>query len=326
MRPASLLAPSLAPLSLAGLLLFGVGCSNEAESSNRLTVVTSVSPITDVVRQIGGSEIELVGLIPEGTDSHTYELPPSAAKTLVRADVVILNGLNLETKVEKLASSVAETTEIVRLADRTTAKNERIFDTSFPVEHGDPNPHAWMDPGITSRYATLIEAELSMRAPEFRALFTRRLQRFSQVLNSLDAAISEASTTIPEAQRKLLTYHDSFPYFARRYGFTVIGAIQPADFSEPSPREITRLIAQLSEERVPAIFGSEVFPSPVVGQIRREAGVDVVSNLRDDDLPGDSGPAHSYVGMMLENARTIVTALGGDPTPLDRVPPSETLR
>ena len=98
----------------------------------------------------------------------------------------------------------------------------------------------------------------------------------------------------------------------------VIGALQPSDFSQPSAREVAGLINQVRDSGVPAIFGSAVFPSDVMEQIAKESGADFVDQLRDDDLPGAPGdPLHSYLGMMLTNARVIVTALGGDASALD---------
>ncbi len=131
--------------------------------------------------------------------------------------------------------------------------------------------------------------------------------------------------TIPPSQRKLVTYHDSFAYFAPRYGMQVVGAVQPADFKEPSGPEVAAIIDQLRREHVPAIFGSEVFPSTVLDEIGREAGVHYVTTLRDDDLPGNPDePQHTYVGMMLEDVRTMVLALGGRPTALDGIPAANT--
>src|SRR5206468_4461567 len=127
--------------------------------------------------------------------------------------------------------------------------------------------------------------------------------------------IQAAVDTIPEPDRVLLTYHDSFAYFARHYGLRVIGAIQPADFAEPSAKEVAALIDQIRREHVPAIFGSEVFPSPVLAQIAQESGVKYEASLRDDDLPGDvGGPDHSYVWLIVYDVRTMVSDLGGDPS------------
>ena len=143
----------------------------------------------------------------------------------------------------------------------------------------------------------------------------------------MDEAIAAATQTIPEAHRKLITYHDSFPYFAPRYGLEVIGAIQPSDFSEPSPREVADLIAQVRSAGVPAIFGSEVFPSEVLATIADEAGAVQVSTLSDDDLPGEPGdPENTLVAMMVENVRTMVAALGGDASALDGFDTSSTWR
>ncbi len=113
----------------------------------------------------------------------------------------------------------------------------------------------------------------------------------------------------------MLTYHDSWAYFAPLYGMTVVGAIQPSDFAEPSARELVEIIEQLKAEQVPAIFGSEVFASPVLEQIARETGATYVDDLRDDDLPGQPGDDnHSYFGLMAENLRIMAEALGGDPS------------
>ena len=156
--------------------------------------------------------------------------------------------------------------------------------------------------------------------PDNASAYQTNAAAYLTVLNTLDQAVQTAVDTIPPANRVLLTYHDSFAYFAHHYGMRVIGAIQPSDFSEPSAQEVAALIDQIKSEHVPAIFGSEVFPSPVLQQIASETGVTYEDTLRDDDLPGDLGqPEHSYVGLILYDVRTMVSDLGGDPTALDAV-------
>jgi ABC-type Zn uptake system ZnuABC Zn-binding protein ZnuA len=158
----------------------------------------------------------------------------------------------------------------------------------------------------------LIRDQLSQLDPDHKTLYHDKAARLLTELTHLDRCIAAAVDTIPASQRKLLTYHDSWPYFARRYGMTVVGAIQPANFAEPSPREVARMIDQLRTEKVPAIFGSEVFPSKVMEKIAREARVRYVTSLRDDVLPGIPGePQHSYIGMMVANIATMVSALDG---------------
>ncbi len=129
----------------------------------------------------------------------------------------------------------------------------------------------------------------------------------------LDESIRASAATVPPENRKLLTYHDSWAYFADRYGMEVIGAAQPSDFSEPSAREVAGLIDQLKDLSLPAVFGSEVFPSPVLETIARESGAKFVDKLRDDDLPGGPGdPRHSYLGLMQQNMEIMIPALGGN--------------
>jgi ABC-type Zn uptake system ZnuABC Zn-binding protein ZnuA len=123
---------------------------------------------------------------------------------------------------------------------------------------------------------------------------------------------------VPEANRKLLTYHDSWAYWAREYGFTVIGAVQASDFSDPSPQDVADLIDQIRDENVPAVFGSEVFPSAVLEQIANESGAEFVDALRDDEPPGaERSVEHTYYGMLKKDMQIMLGALGGDPTIFD---------
>ena len=131
--------------------------------------------------------------------------------------------------------------------------------------------------------------------------------------------------SVPAANRKLLTYHDSWAYWAREYGFTVIGAVQASDFSDPSPQEVARLVQQIRAEKVPAVFGSEVFPSPVLEQIAKESGATFVDQLRDDEPPGPAtDPGHTYVGMLKKDMQVMIGALGGDPTIFDPLAVTDT--
>jgi ABC-type Zn uptake system ZnuABC Zn-binding protein ZnuA len=184
-----------------------------------------------------------------------------------------------------------------------------------------------MNPLYALKYAELIRDTLSeMDAPN-AAYYSENTERFRARIMDLDKAIFATVATIPEQNRKLLTYHDSFAYFAPRYGFTVIGAIQPSDFAEPSPREVAALIEQIKATGVPAIFGSEVFPSTVLEQIGRETGVRYYDTLRDDDPPGEPGsPENTYVGMLQYDLQQMALALGGQTDPIDGFDPTNTFQ
>jgi ABC-type Zn uptake system ZnuABC Zn-binding protein ZnuA len=294
----------------------------------QLNVVTSVSPITNIVKNIGGDRIKLTGLIPEGINSHTYELVPSDRIKIENANLVIIDGLNLEGNIEravKQAQSKNHQLQLLKLGDNTITKNQWIFDFSFPKERGDPNPHLWLNIEYAMKFANITRIKLIELDPQNVDYYSSNAERYLLILKKLDKAIIQSINTVPPQNRKLLTYHDSWAYFAPRYGMTVIGAVQPSDFGEPTPREVARLIEQIRAERVPAIFASEVFQSKVVDQIAREANVKIVETLSDDDLPGEPGdPVHTYVGMMLENMRNMLVPLGGNVAALNYINPMDT--
>ncbi|MCB0191525.1 MAG: zinc ABC transporter substrate-binding protein [Anaerolineae bacterium] len=283
--------------------------------NGNLNVVTTVSPITNIIYSIGGDRINLSGIVPEGTNSHTFEPAPSDASKLAQADLIFVNGLNLELPTLKLAeANKKDEAEIILLGEQTITPDEYVYDFSFPKEAGSPNPHLWTNPLYALRYAEIARDALVERDPTNADYYNQNYETFKTRIEALDQTIKDAINSIPPNNRKLLTYHDSWAYFAPRYGVTVIGAIQPADFSEPSAREMADLITQLRQENVPAIFGSEVFPSPVLDQIAKEAGVEYIDTLRDDDLPDQPGdPNHSYLGLMVEDVRIMAKALGGNP-------------
>jgi ABC-type Zn uptake system ZnuABC Zn-binding protein ZnuA len=289
-----------------------------------LNVVSTVAPITSIIENIGGNKIGLTGIIPEGINSHTFEPVPSDVKILAQADLLIANGLDLEIPTLNLArANMKKGAALLLLGEKTISEKEYIYDFSFPKEHGHPNPHLWLNPQHTIRYATLIRDELIRLDPNNTSAYEANAAAFLKKLEILDQAILDSVKTIPENNRRLLTYHDSWPYFARRYGFQIIGAVQPSDFSDPSPREVMRLIDQLRKEKVPAVFGSEVFPSPVLEQIAREGKTRYIDKLRDDELPGQPGdPQHSYIGMMVENLTVMFEALGGSGAALKKIDPA----
>ncbi|MGH9227087.1 MAG: metal ABC transporter substrate-binding protein [Acidimicrobiales bacterium] len=299
----------------------GGGEPSVLAAGKRLQVVTTVAPITSIVANVGGDLIDLSGVVPEGTNSHTFEPPPSAARVLSQADVIFLNGLQLEDPTQELAEENGKRgSEIVHLGDRTVAPDEYLYDFSFPRSGGKPNPHAWTNPPMAKQYARIAADTFSRRDPTNAGAYRANYDRFAVRVDELDRAMATATATLAPERRKLLTYHDAYAYFARHYGWTVIGAIQPSSFEEPTAREVADLITQVRREGVPAIFGSEVFPSPVLAQIGREAGVRYVDVLRDDDLPGKPGdPDHSWLGLMRFDYVTMVEALGGDASALKAV-------
>ncbi|WON73420.1 metal ABC transporter substrate-binding protein [Nitrosospira sp. Is2] len=295
------------------LVLLALPFCNRAYGDNakKPIVVTTVAPITNMVRNIGADYVTVTGIVPDGTDSHTFEPVPTDAKLLASADLIIVNGLDLELPTVKLAEKVkGKETAILQLGNRALPREDWRYDFSFPREHGHPNPHLWPNIALAMRYAEIIRDGLIELDPAHKEGYVANAAEYLSKLRKLDKAISDCVRSIPENNRKLVTYHDSFAYFAPRYGMKVVAAIQPSDFSEPRPREVIRIIKQIKKENVPAIFGSEVFPSKVMEQIARETGVKFVDQLSDDELPG--APRNSFIGMMANNMTIMTGALGGN--------------
>ena len=344
----------------------------------RLRVVASISPVTNIVYNIGGDRIDLDGILPPGVDPHTFEPRPSDAVKLAQADLIFVNGMGLDESTMKLAqANLQEGSEIIQLAAAVAEPDELIYGLEHHHGHGEeeghdvdedghaeeeghddddegghaeeeghddddeeghaeeddredddehddgekgaPDPHLLLDPNFVIRYAKVVCVNLAAHDPDNDEFYRANLDEFTARLLALDEAIRATTATIPAENRRLLTYHDSFGYFGRRYGYTIVGAIQPADAFEPSAQEVAALIEQLRAEGVPAIFGSALFSADVLEQISRETGA-AVSSLLDEDLPGVPGdPEHTYIGMMVENMRTLARSLGGDPSLMDGV-------
>lgn len=303
----------VAALALVACSSSGGNEDSQSGSADMLRVVSTVSPITSLVENIGGPRIRLDGIVPEGVNSHTFEPAPSVARVISQADLIVLNGLFLEEpSLEMAKANKKPDAVILPLGDNAITRAEWVFDFSFPESDGHPNPHLWTSPILALKYAELIRDELSTMDPNNASYYAANYEKLKTRIEDLDRRIAEVVETIPPENRKLLTYHDSFPFFASRYGMEIIGAVQPSDFTEPSAREVANLIDQIRATKVPAVFGSEVFPSPVMEQIAREGGTQFVDELRDDDLPGShGGPRHTYIGLMVSNMEIMAPPLGG---------------
>lgn len=313
----------LAAALILSLTACSSGSSNDSasEADTRPLIATTVSPITSIAASIAGDCARIEGIVPEGTNSHTFEPSPQVAELLSNADLILVNGLKLEDPTIDMAqTNKKESTQIVEIGTLVLPEADYIYDFSFPKEEGKPNPHLWTDPGYAIKYAGVIRDQLSELDPDCAANYAANFATFEQQANELAAAVSADQQSVPAGNLKLLTYHDAYAYFAKDFGWTVVGALQPNDFADPSPSEVARLIDQVNAENVTTIFGSEVFPSAVLEEVGRATGARYEDSLRDDDLPGAPGEAeHSWLGLMKYNYRTMVSGLGGTPTQLDAI-------
>ena len=183
--------------------------SNQEEVvlEDKLNVVTSVAPITNIVQNIGGDKINLVGLVPEGVNSHTFELKPSDTIKIHDADLLIIDGLNLETNVEKIAENVISKNpnniQLLKLGDKTISKEDWVFDFSFPKEKGDPNPHLWLNVEYAMNFANLTRDKLIEMDPSNSQYYIDNSNKYTTLLKQLDTGIKKSVETIPLENRKI---------------------------------------------------------------------------------------------------------------------------
>ena len=309
---------ALVAIGASALVLTACSSSTDDDSraseSGKVLVATTVSPITSIVSRVGGDCVEIRGIVPEGTNSHTFEPAPSVAALLSDADVVFINGLKLEDPTLAMAeANMRDDAELIELGTIALPEEDYIFDFSFPEEEGKPNPHLWTDPTYAIEYAEIVREVLSERDPECADQMQENFDAFAAQANELADAVRADQQTVPEGGLKLVTYHDAYAYFADNFGWDVVGAVQPSDFADPTPSEVVTLIEQIRAEGVPTIFGSEVFPSDVLEEVGNETGVRYEQSLRDDDLPGEPGDDdHSWLGLMQYNFATMIEGLGGE--------------
>ncbi len=294
-----LLAASLA--ACAGTTASPAGSTGDG--GGPLVVVTTTTVFADMIRQVGGPNVTVTSLVPKGGDVHTFEPRPADVQAVAAAQLLVMNGLGLDDWLEKTITNAAVAgTPVVKLG--VDLPGVALLPGEDP---GTQNPHLWMDVTYGQAYVDRIAAALEAADPSDAAGFESRTASYKARLVALDASIRSKVATIPEANRRLVTFHDAFPYFAREYGITIVGVAVEAPGQDPSASYTAKLIDAIKAAGVRAIFSESQFPTKLVDQLAAETGAKVVANLYDDSL-GDP-PIDSYEGVMSWDVDQLVEAL-----------------
>jgi ABC-type Zn uptake system ZnuABC Zn-binding protein ZnuA len=277
--------------------------SADGSSGRAVVVVTTTTVFADMIRQVGGPDVRVTSLVPRGGDVHTFEPKPADVQAVARAQLVVMNGLGLDGWLRKTITNAAVTgTPVVELG--LDLPGVVLLPGEDP---GTQNPHLWMDVTYAGVYVDRIAAALTTADPTDAAGFEARRTAYRARLAALDASIRARIATVPEADRRLVTFHDAFPYFAREYGIAIVGVAVEAPGQDPSAAYTAQLIDTIRAAGVKAIFSEAQFPTKLVDQLAAETGTKVVANLYDDSV-GDP-PIDSYEGVMNWDVDQLVSAL-----------------
>jgi ABC-type Zn uptake system ZnuABC Zn-binding protein ZnuA len=307
MRPYPLPRLSLKPVAivLVSLGLVLGACSSGAAASPsgaaRLNVVATTTVFADIVRNVGGDRISVDSIIPAGAGPEDYEPKPDDAKKLANADLIVSNGVGLDDFLDGLIDAAGEGSA-ARL----------VFGDGLDtiLVDGQPNPHFWLDPSIVAdHYVPAIAAKLIELDPAGKATYDVNSAAYAAQVRQLDEANKAALEKIPPANRKLVTSHDAFPYFARHYGFEIIGVILQNVGQEPTSAELAQLIEKVKAAHVRAVFSEAQFSPELAQALADEAGVTQVVTTLYNDTVGPP-PADTYLKLMEWNVNEIVKALG----------------
>jgi ABC-type Zn uptake system ZnuABC Zn-binding protein ZnuA len=276
-----------------------------------LQVVATTNIVGDVVSQVGGDQIELTTLMGIGIDPHTYVPTPSHTAALHDAHVVFANGAGLEANLEEMFDSAGGDAIHVHvshgLEHRELAAGSEGAEHAH--EHEDIDPHIWFDVQNVIHWTESIEFTLSALDPGRAPVYRANAQAYVQELEALDAWVVEQVATIPEANRRLVTNHPVFGYFADRYGLEQLGAVYPLNPSaEPSAQDIAALEDTISEYGVPAVFGESTVNPKLAEQVAEDTGVRLVP-LYTGSLGEPGSGADTYILLIRYDVSAIVDAL-----------------
>lgn len=292
--------------ALIGLLvavgLAACGADTTGSSSARISVVATTTHVADLVRNVAGDGVEVRGLLAPNADPHGFDPRPSDVRSLIEAELVLASGGDPDQWVDELVDSAGTDTPVVRLIEHVTT-----------IGGSDPDPHWWQDPRNAIAAVAEIERRLTAADPEGAARYRRNAVAYARRIERLDREIARCMESVPSAQRKLVTTHDAFGYFARRYDIEVIGAAIPSlsTQAQPSAGDTARLVRQIRAERVSAVFAESGVNPKLERAVAAEAGARVGRPLWADALGPKGSSGATYLEATTANAQALLEGFTG---------------
>lgn len=309
------------------------GCSAlpDPNDNGLLNVVATTTQVGDFAREVGGERIHLTTLLSPGASAHAFEPTQADMVALAQADVLVINGLNLESFVDDAVATSGFTGTIVDASvglhldtdsagSAETAATDADHDHEHEGEHGSVNPHIWTSPMMAAEMVDTIAAGLSKAAPQQKADFTRNAAAYDAKLALLDSWIAQNIAQVPKSERLFVSGHNSLAYYLDQYGIQFVGSLLPSfeDNAEPSVGEITKLIDTINTLGVKAIFVESSMNPKIAERIAEQTDAVLIEHdvLYADSLGAADSGAETYLAATIHNTKTIVTAWGYQPLPL----------
>ncbi|MGK9167325.1 metal ABC transporter substrate-binding protein [Inquilinus limosus] len=304
---AGLLGLSLAALSLPAM------------AAEKLSVVTSITILADMVRQVGGADVEVRSLVGPNGDAHVYEPTPQDAEAMAKADLVVVNGLELEGWMDRLVAASGTKAKVVVASEGVPtlhAEEEGHEAHEAHESHNDEghdheglDPHAWNSAANGAIYAANIAKALEAADPAHAATYQANGAKYVAELKDLDAWARREVATIPEGKRKVITSHDAFGYLGAAYGIEFHAPVGFSTESEASAGDIAKLIDQIKSEHIKAVFIENATDPRLVQQVAKASGAQMGGELYAESLSTEDGPASTYAKMFRYNISTLVAGM-----------------
>jgi ABC-type Zn uptake system ZnuABC Zn-binding protein ZnuA len=276
-------------------------------SDTPVRVLVVESFLADISRNVAGDRLTVENLIPNGMDPHTFEPTPQDVVKIANSQVLIVNGAGLETWLSRTLNNSGTPLELIEASSGLTPRNP----SRGELVDEQTDPHFWLDPLSVITYVENIREGLCRIDPSGCDTYEQNSVRYITELEGLDGWIKTQVTLIPPGNRLMITNHESFGYYADRYGFQVVGTIIPSvsTGAMPTAMQLSQLIKNIKSSGSKAIF-LEAGTNPQLAEtIAAETGVVIITNLLTHTLTTNQGPASSYITMMKYDTQLIVNAL-----------------
>lgn len=302
---------------IAGLLLAGLTACQQPFApatdlaQRRIRVTTTVGMITDLVRNVGGERVEVTGLMGPGVDPHLYKPGARDVNRLDKADIIFYGGLELEGRMVELFEKMARAGKPAFGVTDEIDRARLLPAADYEDKH---DPHVWFDVTLWEEAARKVGRELAALDPGSRDVYARNTRAYLEQLRELDGWIREQIALIPESSRVLITAHDAFGYFGRRYGLEVRGLQGLSTAAEAGAADVQALARFIADRQIKAIFVESSVPRESIEAVQaavRARGWEVAigGELFSDALGSAGTPEGTYIGMVRHNVETIVRAL-----------------